>query len=55
MMEPELRRAWPMYWQTHDISCTELARIATRAETVEQAQAIWADQFWWRDAERKDD
>ena len=51
----DLERAWPMYWQSHNVTDSELRRIATRAETVDEAQAIWEDQSWWRDRNRKDD
>lgn len=46
----DLTRAWPDYWATHDISESELERIAERARSVEHAQAIWENDDSWRDA-----
>jgi hypothetical protein len=37
-------------WCGFDISRAEIARIAERAETPAQFQAIWADEDWWTDA-----
>jgi len=50
----ELEAAWPTYWATHDISDTELERIASMSSSVEQAQQIWAERTEWRDADRQE-
>ena len=47
----EFKRAWPDYPDTHDISDTELDRIAARATDVTDAERIWDNEAWWRDPE----
>ena len=49
-MSPEdLAKAWPDYAGTHDISDTELARIASRSANVAEADEIWENEDWWTD------
>ena len=45
----ELAREWPDCAGTHDISDTELARIASRSANVAEADEIWENEDWWTD------
>ena len=45
----DLERAWPMWWQSHNVTDSELSRIAGMATDVTDAQAIWEHESWWRD------
>ena len=45
----DLQRAWPEACATHNISDTELERIAARARSVEHAQEIWEHMDDWVD------
>ena len=50
MRKIDLQRVWPEYWATHNISDTELARIAAKSADVEDAILIWTNEDWWTDA-----
>lgn len=39
------------YADHYDISNMEAERIAERANSVEEFEAIWSNESWWRDAE----
>ena len=45
----DLAEAWPDYAGTHDISDTELARIASRSANVGEADKVWENEDWWTD------
>ena len=47
----ELKRAWPDYPATHEISVAELERIAARATDAADAERIRDNEAWWRDPE----
>ena len=50
LMSPgDLAKAWPDYAETHDISDTELARIASMSRDAVRAGEIWENEDWWRD------
>ena len=45
----DLAEAWPDYAGTHDISHTELARIASVSGGAVEAGEIWENEDWWTD------
>lgn len=55
MTPHELAQQWPEYDTTHQISETELARIAEQSETVEDATRIWETDGDWQDSKQEDD
>ena len=50
----DLKKHWPQYWSSHNISDTEFARIAAASSTVEDAQETWDQETWWRDDASQD-
>ena len=49
MTVDDLSRAWPEYWESHDLWDTELERIASVAADVFEAGKIWENETWWAD------
>lgn len=45
----DLRRAWPEYSVTHNISESELERIGDYSTDVAHAQRVWENDRFWRD------
>lgn len=49
MTTQDLLRAWPDAAATHDVSDTEIARIAAAARDLADAERIWRNEDWWLD------
>ena len=45
----ELKRVWPDHAATHDISDTELRRIASTSPDIDAAKWTWKNELWWQD------
>ena len=46
----DLKQAWPEYPATHDITDSELERIARAASCADHANDIWSNHLWWADS-----
>ena len=51
----DLKQAWPEYPSTHDVTDSELARIARKALDVDHAHWIWENTSRWTDSNNPED
>ena len=53
MTTGDLAKAWPDYAETHDLSDTELAVIASLSANAAEATALWVNEDCWMDPKGK--